>query len=390
MSSQYDLVVVGARVAGASTALLAARAGYRVLIVDRVYPGDTLSTAAVFRTGVLQLTRWGLLPRLEEAGVPPVRSLVLGFGGNLIHTRLRPEHGVDALYVPRRQTLDPLLLEAAIEAGAEFRPHTHFEEVIRDHRGRVVGVRLEGEGRGTVSTRMLVGADGARSQVALEVGAATYASHPPMAGLAYSYFSGVGSDAIEIQFTPNLGGGFFPTEDDQTLVWLWYPAERGAEIRRGRDEGFLSVLRELSPSMAQRVSPAGRSERFRMSPAFAGHVRQAAGPGWVLVGDSGYAKDPISAHGISAALRDAELAARAIDRALSNPEEEAAAMDGYQQTRDRLSASVFASTAALVDFQWDADEASQLMRGISAGVAEECRLLADLPAWRGVPGLVAA
>ncbi len=65
-------------------------------------------------------------------------------------------------------------------------------------------------------------------------------------------------------------------------------------------------------------------------------------------------------------------------------------MDGYQQTRDRLSASVFASTAALVDFQWDADEASQLMRGISAGVAEECRLLADLPAWRGVPGLVAA
>jgi flavin-dependent dehydrogenase len=110
-------------------------------------------------------------------------------------------------------------------------------------------------------------------------------------------------------------------------------------------------------------------------------VRQAWGPGWALVGDAGYTKDPISAHGISDALRDAEFCARAVDRAFHRPVETVEAMSEYQRRRDELSLPMFRESQALARYQWDADEASRRMRAISETVRAECAALESLGEW---------
>ena len=107
MHSRYDVVVVGARPAGAGTALLLARQGARVLMIDRGrYGADTLSTHALMRGGVLQLARWGVLPRIVEAGTPPVGTATFIYGDESLEVAVKPSDGVDALYAPRRTVLD--------------------------------------------------------------------------------------------------------------------------------------------------------------------------------------------------------------------------------------------------------------------------------------------
>ena len=118
----WDAVVVGARVAGAATALLLARAGLRVLVVDRARRGsDTLSTHALMRGGVLQLRRWGVLERVVAAGAPPVRRVTFHYGSQATPVALKPHAGVSALYAPRRTVLDAALADAAEAAGARLR-----------------------------------------------------------------------------------------------------------------------------------------------------------------------------------------------------------------------------------------------------------------------------
>ena len=105
--SRYDVLVVGARCAGAATAMLMARSGLRVLVIDRGrYASDTTSTHALMRGGVMQLHRWGLLPRIVAAGTPAVRSTEFHYGEDVVQVEIRPQHGVEALVVPRR-TITP-------------------------------------------------------------------------------------------------------------------------------------------------------------------------------------------------------------------------------------------------------------------------------------------
>src|SRR3954462_2887850 len=97
----YDVIVVGARAAGAATALLLARAGFDVLLVDRSRDGaDTLATHAVMRAGVVQLHRWGLLDPVIAAGPPPVRTTTFTYADDEVTVPVKPAHGVDALYAP--------------------------------------------------------------------------------------------------------------------------------------------------------------------------------------------------------------------------------------------------------------------------------------------------
>jgi flavin-dependent dehydrogenase len=118
----YDVVIVGARAAGAATAYLLARWGLRVLLVDRCrYGADTLSTHALMRGGVLQLSRWGLLQKVIAAGTPPVRRTTFRYANTVMRIAIKPSYGVDALYAPRRTVLDPALVDAAVASGAEVR-----------------------------------------------------------------------------------------------------------------------------------------------------------------------------------------------------------------------------------------------------------------------------
>lgn len=167
--TRYDVVIAGARCAGASTAMLLARHGLRVLVVDPLRRGsDTLSTHALMRGAVLQLHRWGLSEALRATGAPPVHKTTFHYGAEPIEVSIKAKDGVDALFAPRRTVLDPLLVEAAVSSGAEVVHGLSLVDLIRDGEGRVRGARISGaDGEVTdVTTDLVIGADGIRSRVA--------------------------------------------------------------------------------------------------------------------------------------------------------------------------------------------------------------------------------
>jgi flavin-dependent dehydrogenase len=392
MRPDYDVVVVGARVAGASTAMLLARQGHRVLLVDRAtMPSDTVSTHAILRTGVLQLTRWGLLDRVEGAGTPPVSHITLGFGDERIPFRVKDEYGVSHLYAPRRILLDRLLTEAAVEAGVEFVDGTALTDLVTSDGGRVTGVVL---GRGQRSTRvtasMVVGADGFRSRLARLVDAPVEYQHEPANTVHYAYYTGVASDGFFFQFTPGVNAGFIQTDDGAVCAFAGRPSASSDRWADDPDRAFARLMARAGPDLAGLLAEGTRVSPFRGTSGLPGFIRRPWGPGWALVGDAGYTKDPISAHGISDALRDAELCARAVDRALLCPSEERRALADYQRVRDALSWPMFEQARALARFQWDAAEASARMRVISETVREECEAILTLPRWPAAPVAMSA
>lgn len=381
MTYDYDVILVGSRVAGSSTALLLARHGHRVLLVDRVHmPSDSVSTHAILRSGVLQLKRWGLLDRVIDRGTPAVRNVTLGFGDERISIELSTDHGVEALYAPRRYIIDAVLVEAAVEAGVEFRDGFRVTGLMRDTRGRVHGV-LAGPDEQPLTARLVIGADGVNSRIARLVEAPESQSHRPTNAVHYAYFTGIEHDGFWFQFTPGTNTGLIQTNNDEVLVFAGRPAHRMSEFREDPEPEFFRLLHEGGADLAALVEAGGRVSKFRGTPGLPGFVRRPWGPGWALVGDAGYTKDPISAHGISDALRDAELCARAVDHALRNPAEESNALQVYERRRDSLSRAMYQASGALAAYHWDAAEASTHMRAISDSVHRECEALSTLSPW---------
>jgi 2-polyprenyl-6-methoxyphenol hydroxylase-like FAD-dependent oxidoreductase len=363
--------------------LLLARQGHRVLVVDRAnMPSDVVSTHAILRSGVLQLTRWGILDRVVAAGTPPVRDITLGFGAERIPFQVKSEHGVDTLYAPRRHILDTILVEAAQEAGAEFAGGTRMIDLLRDEEGTATGVVAKRRGEEmTWTARMVIGADGVWSRTADLVGAHSYRSHPATNAVTYAYYRDVDVPGFWFQFTPGVNAGIIPTNDGVCCVFAGRPNDRMGEFRADSETEFNRLLEKAGPDLAETVSAGSRASQFRGTKGLPGFIRQPWGPGWALVGDAGYTKDPISAHGISDALRDAELCARAVDRAICTPDETTEAMNGYQRLRDGLSQTLFRESEALARYQWDAEEASDRMRAISAAVRAECAVLVSQCEW---------
>ena len=373
MQTDYDVVIVGARVAGAMTALHLARAGHTVLIVDRAGPPtDTLSTHSLMRTAVVQLHRAGLLTELAAQPTPAIRRMTLGFGEQVFSFDVRSEFGVDALYAPRRTVLDPLVLSAASRAGADVALGRAVTQIDRDESGRVSGVTI---GRGSdavrVSSRYVVGADGRNSTVARLVGASDRHRSAPTAASVYSYYSGMPDTGFDFRFAPGATAGTLRTNDDLTLVWAGLPAERFTEP----GEVFSSVLLAAAPDIAEAAADAERVERLHFTSGITPFLRSAAGPGWVLVGDAGFTKDPLSAHGISCAFRDAEFAADALNTGLSTPGSERQAFRTYEARRDRFAVPLAHETAALASYAWTLEDASNLMRSLGRLTDAECEYL---------------
>src|SRR5688572_25017622 len=146
MTDQWDIIVVGARCAGSATAMLLARQGYRVLVVDSAkFPSDTISTHLLHPPAVASLKRWHLLDRLEASGCPPICKYTFEFGPFAISGRPGTA-GAEVAYCPRRTILDKLLVDAASEAGAEIREGFTVKEIIT-HAGRVTGIRGHANGK---------------------------------------------------------------------------------------------------------------------------------------------------------------------------------------------------------------------------------------------------
>lgn len=386
MQNDYDAVVVGARVAGASTAMLLARQGHHVLLIDRAgMPSDTVSTHAILRTGVLQLSRWGILDRVAAAGTPAIRHMTLGFGEERVSFPMKSDFGVEALYAPRRHILDSILVDEAVISGVEFADRTRMVDIRRDSHDRVAGVTVERGGKRTdVSAGVVVGADGFRSRVAALVGARKSVDRIPANVVHYAYFDGIDLDRFWFQFTPGVNAGLIATNAGETCVFVGRPASRLADWQADPGPEFRRLLDHAGQDLAEIVAGGRKVTSFRGSAQLPTFFRRPFGPGWALVGDAGYCKDPISAHGISDAFRDAELCARAVDWSLRHPGEAAAVMAEYERVRDALSWPIFEQSLALADFGWDAEEASARMRTISATVRDECATLLSLPAWPAI------
>ena len=376
----YDVVVVGARVAGASAAMLLARQGLRVLLVDRApEPGtDTLSTHALMRAGVLQLDRWGLLDELRDAGTPPIRTTTIHYGDRAQLVEIKPKAGVDALFGPRRTVLDPLLVGAAERAGVDVRYGVSVRGLVRDG-ARIAGVEAEDrEGRRfRVTARWVVGADGLRSVVARGVEAPITWQGSESGAFLYGYWTGVPVAGYEWFYRPGASAGMIPTNEGRVCVWAGTPTARFLGEMRGDLEGsYEALVAEAAPEAAEILAGAERVERVRGFPGVPGFLRRPWGPGWALVGDAGSFRDPISAHGITDALRDAELLARAITRAIRGDE---AALAEYERLRDESSLRLARITDEIASYRWDLAEVEELLLAMAKAMSYELELLESLP-----------
>jgi 2-polyprenyl-6-methoxyphenol hydroxylase-like FAD-dependent oxidoreductase len=341
MTESYDVIVSGARCAGSSTALLLARRGHRVLLVDRVtFPSDTVSTHLVHPPGVDALARWGLLDRLAATGCPAITSYTFDFGPILLNG------SPGTAYCPRRTVLDALLVDAAAEAGAEVRQGFTLEDVVIED-GRATGIRgHDRDGRSVAErARVVVGADGKHSRVAAAVGATTYDARPPAEGGYYAYWSGVPTSGFEMHVRPDRVAGAFATHDDQTLVLAVWPV---AELDAFRADVAANHARtiDLVPELAERVRAGTRESRFHSAGDLPGFFRRPHGPGWALVGDAGYTTDPSTAQGISDALRDAERLAAALDDVLTGRRLDEEALAACHRARDE-------QVAAMNELTWE-------------------------------------
>jgi flavin-dependent dehydrogenase len=381
-TEELDVIVVGARVAGAATAMLLARQGLKVLAVDRgQYGSDTLSTHALMRAGVLQLHRWGVLDAVREAGTPRVQRTLFHYPDETLTINIKPAQGIDGLYAPKRTVLDRILVDAAREAGAEVRFGVGVGDLLRDDSGRVIGVAGHDEERNEFEARaaITIGADGVKSKVAQVVGAEVTRPASGAGAVVYNYFEGVEADAYEWAYSPDATTGFIPTNDGHVVVFVCTRPERfRKEIQSDLTAGFYLLLEESSPEIAQRVAGGSQVGRFRGFTEVEGYFRRPWGPGWALVGDAGYFKDPITAHGISDALRDAELLARAVVEAHRNPETEATALARYESVRNEVSQDLFEATGIIAGFGWTIPEVKEQLINLSKAMGPEVELLFGL------------
>jgi 2-polyprenyl-6-methoxyphenol hydroxylase-like FAD-dependent oxidoreductase len=372
----YDVVLAGARCAGASTAMLLARQGLRVLVVDPMRRGsDTLSTHALMRGAVLQLHRWGVLDRIRVAGTPPIRTTTFHYGNESVEVRIKERDGVDALFAPRRTVLDAVLLDAAEASGAHLALGASVVDLLRGPNGRVRGVTIAGPERQAieVSADLVIGADGVRSRVARLVDAEYTVTASHATASIYSYRRDLGLEGFHWFYEVGGAVGAIPTNDGDTCVFVSLsPTRFAAERKNGVDVLFKNLLREVSAPLAERVARSPASGKLRGFAGVPGFLRRATGPGWALVGDAGYFKDPLTAHGITDALRDAELLARAVvaggDQALRN----------YRLTRDELVRGLFDVTDRIASLEWDLETVKQYHSTLSKEMNAEVDLVRTL------------
>jgi 2-polyprenyl-6-methoxyphenol hydroxylase-like FAD-dependent oxidoreductase len=344
--------------------MLLARAGYRVLLVDRArFPSDTISTHLVHPPGVAALQRWGVLDRVIATGCPPIHTYAFDVGPFTISG----SPGTDAspvAYAPRRTVLDKVLVDAAGEAGAEVREGFTVSEVVFSD-GRVTGVRGHARGGRAVTehARVVIGADGLRSLVARAVSPDQYHDKPRLQCSYYTYYSGLPMQGrFEVYLRPNRGFAAWPTNGDQTMVIGGWPITESEANRRDVD-GNLQTTFDLVPSFAERIRAARREERL-VGTAVPNYLRKPFGPGWVLVGDAGCTKDFITGQGISDAFRDAEMCAAALHEAFSGARSFDVAMARYHRRRDQVVLPMYEFTAQLATLEPPPPELAQLLAAV--------------------------
>jgi flavin-dependent dehydrogenase len=349
-SDMYDVIVIGARCAGASTAMLLARKGYKVLLVDRVtFPQEIPHGHFIHRHGPRRLQRWGLLDRIVATTCPPVTSMTTDLGDFPLAGKDLLMDGVALGYGPRRSALDSVLVDAAVEAGAELRQGFTVEDFTTDG-DRITGIRGRARANGSAQTELAsitVGADGRRSLLARVVQALEYEATPPLTCWYFSYWSGVSETGLHVYERQNKVLFAFPTNDGLFGVFIAWPAMELPDVRADIEGRFMAAVDNVS-ELAERIRAGRREERFYGMADLPNFLRKPYGPGWALVGDAGCHKDPYLALGICDAFRDAELLVEALDDGLSGRQSLEQTMADYERRRNE---------ATMTDYRQNLDRA---------------------------------
>lgn len=359
----YDVIVIGARCAGAPTAMLLARQGLRTLVVDRAtFPSDTISTHLIHPPGMDLLRRWGLYDRVVATNCPPIDSYTFDFGQFVIKGDPRGD-ALPESRAPRRTVLDQALVEAAREAGAEVREAFTVEEIVMDNE-RVVGIRGHERGGKEVTERagVVIGADGRHSLLARTVKPEQYNEKPELLAAYYTYWRDLPLGGFEAYVRPYESFAAWPTNDGLTLVIAGWQFSKFEENKKDIEGNYLRVV-GLAPEFARKLKAARREERY-LGAAVPGYFRKPYGAGWALVGDAGYNRDFITAQGIQDAFRDADMCATALHQTLSGQRSFESAMSVYQKTRDeRL--PMYEFTAGLASQEPPPPETQQLLAAVA-------------------------
>ncbi|MGE0599779.1 MAG: NAD(P)/FAD-dependent oxidoreductase [Dehalococcoidia bacterium] len=339
----FDAIVVGARCAGSPLAMLLARKGHSVLLVDRAtFPSDTISTHYITADGVARLEAWGLFDRLVATGVEPYRGMSRMMQGVHIAADPNDPPGI----APRRTVLDKLLVDAAREAGAEVREGVSVDGLILED-GAVVGITAH-RGSETFEERakVVVGADGRESFIARQVGASEYNPGGGTTAGFYTYFKNFPHSGPELY----LGGGsahfLFPTNNGEVCIGVEMTADKFKDFRGDLSENLANDLAAFEP-LAERFKAAERTSKiFGLAP-HKSFYRRPYGPGWALVGDAGYYRDPLLGQGINDAFRDAEVLAGALDDVFTGKQAWESALASYENNRNQVTAMIYGLTNLL-------------------------------------------
>ncbi len=343
MRRNADALVVGARAAGSAAAIALARAGRRVIALDRAhFPSDTLSTHLLFPGGVAELQALGALDRVRALGAPPMPAALVGAAGMTASGAYTPIDGIAHALCVRRTGLDAALVETAREAGAEVRERVRVTDLVWEG-DRVAGVVADGE---ALRAPLVVGADGRTSTVARLVGAEEpYRQWDNQRACAFAYWRD-GRDewrgiAAQWREGEELGTAF-PCDGGLVLVLLMPPVERLPAFRADPVGEYVRTL-EAIPPLRERLDGCALDSKVRIGARLPSYFRRSAGPGWALPGDAGHFKDPVTAQGIRDALRFGRRLGERAAPVLDDP----AALDGELRAWERER-----EHACLETYQW--------------------------------------
>ncbi|SDZ00244.1 2-polyprenyl-6-methoxyphenol hydroxylase [Amycolatopsis xylanica] len=383
-----DVVVVGARIAGASLAIHLARAGFSVTLVDRAkFPSDTLSTHLIQVSGVRCMQQLGVLDELVNTGAPFLTAMRPIYDGISLDSVVQahedwPPGGVSI----NRNLLDKILIDVAEKEGVEVRLRTTVTGVRKDITGRVTGVELRGGE--TLGARLVIGADGRNSKVSELVGARTYNVTANQRFVYWADYEGAvepGPAAVHhYRSGPDLTLGF-RSDSGRFTVMVSPGLDEFAAFKSNLPESFDNAVAACEP-LKPFIADATRVGGLTGTAYVPGYFRDSAGPGWALVGDSGHFKDPTVGQGISDALRQAEKLAGFI--AGANLHDRAAtdrALQRWWRWRDR-------DATPMYWLAWDLAKAGpmaplerELLRCISANPVLRHRFVDEVLSHRASP-----
>ena len=379
----YDAIVIGARCAGAVTAMLLARQGHRVLLLERgAFPSDVHKGHFIHRHGPKRLADWGLLERVVNTNCPPLTTHLSDFGDFPLIGRDIRVGNVAWGYAPRRRQLDQVLVEAAVEAGAEFRPNFLVESCLWEG-DRVKGIRGRDHRKRISSTEealITVGADGRNSTLARVVGASAYEETPTLTCCYFSYWSGMPTEGFEWYLRKNRVIFAFRTNDDLTAIFIGWPINEFGLVRADIEGQFMRVV-DMIPEFAERVRSGRREERFYGAADMPNYLRRPFGPGWALVGDAGCHKDPMMAHGICDAFRDADFLTTAIHEGLAGQCPLDEALMRYERRRNEATMAEYRENIAAAKFTPISPELLQIRSALRGNQKDTNRFIMMLEGW---------